>query len=119
MESELVSRGTIWGSGSSEILVKILSCENDRVWNLYQSHEDDLEELNTTLRIEKMRNLRNVLYENWEPPAQFRGRLLTASTWDLANDSVLCTVGPTETDALIELVRITTKSTSQYASSRI
>ena len=109
----------IWGSGSSEILVKILSCENDRVWNLNQSHEDDLEELNTTLSIEKMRNLRNILYENWEPPAQFRGRLLTASTWDLANDSVLCTVGPTETDALIELVRITTKSTSQYASSQI
>ena len=71
------------------------------------------------LRIEKMRNLKNVLYENWEPPAQFRGRLLTASTWDLSNDSVLCTFGPTETDALIELVRITTKSTSQYASSQI
>lgn len=96
-----------------------MSCENARVWNLYQSHEDDLEELNITLRIEKMRNLRNVLYENWEPPAQFQGRLLTASSWDLANDSVLCTFGPTETDALIELVRIKTGSSSQYVSSQI
>ncbi len=34
VESELVSRGRIWGSGSSEILVKILSCENDMGWNL-------------------------------------------------------------------------------------
>jgi elongator complex protein 1 len=66
-----------------------------------------------------MRNLRNVLYENWEPPAQFLGRLLTASTWDLANDAVLCTFGPTEKDALIELVRIKRKSSSQYASSQI
>ncbi|KAE9377847.1 elongator complex protein-like protein 1 [Stipitochalara longipes BDJ] len=59
-----------------------------------------------------MRNLRNVLCEEWEPPAKFQGRLLTSTTWDLANDSVLCTFGPTETDALIELVRIKTKLNS-------
>jgi elongator complex protein 1 len=65
-----------------------------------------------------MRNLRNILYEKWEPPAQFHGRSLTASAWDLANDSVLCTFGPTETDALIELVRIKTNSNSQYVFSK-
>lgn len=61
-----------------------------------------------------MRNLRNVLYEQWEPPAEFQERPLTASAWDLANDSILCSFGPTETDALIELVRIETKTNSQY-----
>ena len=61
-----------------------------------------------------MRNLRNILHEQWKPPTQFQGRPLTASAWDLANDSVLCTFGPTETDALIELVRIKTKSHSKY-----
>ena len=59
-----------------------------------------------------MRNLRNILQEQWKIPAQFQGRPLTASAWDLANDSVLCTVGPTEENALIELVRIDTKSKS-------
>jgi elongator complex protein 1 len=61
-----------------------------------------------------MRNLRSILYEQWRSPAQFQGRLLTASAWDLANDSVLCTFGPTENDALIELVRVKPKSHSQY-----
>jgi elongator complex protein 1 len=65
-----------------------------------------------------MRNLRNILFEKWEPPAQFQGRRLTASTWDLTNDSILCTFGPTETDVLIELVRIKTKSNPQYVSSQ-
>jgi elongator complex protein 1 len=61
-----------------------------------------------------MRNLRNTRYEQWSPPAQFEGRPLTAATWDLANDSVLCTFGPTENNALIELVRVKTKPESQY-----
>jgi hypothetical protein len=39
---------------------------------------------------------------------------LTAATWDLANDSVLCTFGPTEDNVLIELVRVKTKPKSQY-----
>lgn len=70
------------------------------------------------LRAEKkMRNLRNILHVKWEPPAQFQGRHLTSSTWDLASDCVLCTFGPTETDALIELVRIKIKQNTQYVSS--
>jgi len=57
-----------------------------------------------------MRNLRNVRYEQWRPPGQLEGRPVTSATWDLANDSVLCSVGPTEDNALIELVRVDTKS---------
>ncbi|KAH6674491.1 elongator complex protein-like protein 1 [Halenospora varia] len=59
-----------------------------------------------------MRNLRNIRYEPWSPPAQFQERPVTSATWDLANDSVLCTFGPTESNALIELVRVknTTKT---------
>ncbi|KAL3427673.1 elongator complex protein (IKI3 family protein) [Phlyctema vagabunda] len=60
-----------------------------------------------------MRNLRNIRYEEWTPPTQLEGRPLTASTWDLANDSVLCTFGPTETDPLVELVRISQGLASQ------
>ncbi|RDW91470.1 elongator complex protein 1 [Coleophoma crateriformis] len=60
-----------------------------------------------------MRNLRNVRYDQWCPPTQLRARPLTASTWGLANDSILCTFGPTETDPLIELVRVTTNGKSQ------
>ncbi|TVY55794.1 Elongator complex protein, partial [Lachnellula suecica] len=60
-----------------------------------------------------MRNLRNIQYEQWRPSAQFEGRPFTAATWDLANDSVLCTFGPTESNALIELVRVQTKAKSQ------
>ncbi|CZR59702.1 related to killer toxin insensitive protein 3 [Phialocephala subalpina] len=59
-----------------------------------------------------MRNLRNTRYDRWKPPAQFEGRPLTAATWDLVNDSVLCTFGPTENDALIELLRVNVNSNS-------
>lgn len=61
-----------------------------------------------------MRNLRNTRYDRWKPPAQVEGRPLTAATWDLVNDSVLCTFGPTENDALIELLRVNVNSNSQY-----
>jgi elongator complex protein 1 len=62
-----------------------------------------------------MRNLRNIRYEQWSPPSQFQGRSLTAATWDLANDSnFLCTFGPSEENALIELVRVNIKPGSQY-----
>jgi len=60
-----------------------------------------------------MRNLRNVRYQKWSPPAQFQGRLVTAITWDLANDSAVCTIGPTAENALIELVRLDTKLETQ------
>ncbi len=51
-----------------------------------------------------MRNLKNTRYDEWKAAARFVGRPLTAANF--ANDSVLCTFGPTENDALIELVRV-------------
>ncbi|CZS90540.1 related to killer toxin insensitive protein 3 [Rhynchosporium agropyri] len=59
-----------------------------------------------------MRNLRITRYDQWAPPTQFKGKALTAATWDLANDSVVCAFGPTENDPLIELVRLVTKEDS-------
>ncbi|EKD16630.1 IKI3 family protein [Drepanopeziza brunnea f. sp. 'multigermtubi' MB_m1] len=59
-----------------------------------------------------MRNLRNTRYDQWAPLGSFNGRTLSAATWDLANDSVLCAFGPTENEPVIELVRITAKSDS-------
>ena len=62
-----------------------------------------------------MRNLRNIRYEQWDRPAQFQERSLTAAAWDLSNDSnFLCTFGPSEENALIELVRVDLNSKSQY-----
>lgn len=59
-----------------------------------------------------MRNLKNIRSEQWIPPVRFQGRHITATAWDLINDSILCTIGPTEENALLELVRIDTKSNS-------
>ncbi|KAK0107092.1 hypothetical protein ONS95_003799 [Cadophora gregata] len=56
-----------------------------------------------------MRNLRSTRFDQWAPPSHFRGKALTAATWDLANDSVVCAFGPTENDPLIELVRVAAK----------
>lgn len=61
-----------------------------------------------------MRNLRNTRHDQWLPPSQFKGKALSAATWDLANDSVLCAFGPTENDPVIELVRITAKAETLY-----
>lgn len=67
-----------------------------------------------------MRNLRNIRHDGWSLPTQFNDRSVTAATWDLANDSVLCTLGPSEQDALIQLIRVDIgnesdlKSNSQY-----
>lgn len=61
-----------------------------------------------------MRNLRNTRFDRWTAAEQFEGRPLTATTWDLANDSVLCTFGPTENDPLIQLVRVNIDSDTQY-----
>ena len=61
-----------------------------------------------------MRNLRNTRFDQWAPPSQFKGKPLTAATWDLANDSVVCAIGPTENDPLIELVRITARGDLRY-----
>ncbi|KAF7905108.1 uncharacterized protein EAF01_005629 [Botrytis porri] len=59
-----------------------------------------------------MRNLRGIQYEQWRPPAQYQNRPITAAAWDLANDAVVCTVGPTENDAVIQLIRVKTTSKS-------
>lgn len=59
-----------------------------------------------------MRNLRGIQYEQWKPPAQYQNRPITAAAWDLANDAVVCTVGPTENDAVIQLIRVKTNSKS-------
>lgn len=61
-----------------------------------------------------MRNLRNTRHDQWAPPSQFKGKPLTAATWDLANDFVVCAFGPTENDPLIELVRVAAKGDLQY-----
>ncbi|KAJ8060085.1 hypothetical protein OCU04_011695 [Sclerotinia nivalis] len=59
-----------------------------------------------------MRNLRGIQYEQWKPPAQYQNRPVTAAAWDLADDAVVCTVGPTENDAVIQLIRVETNSKS-------
>lgn len=60
-----------------------------------------------------MRNLRNIRYEPWTPPAQFHGRPVSAATWDLTSESVVCSFGPSEDNAVIELVRVKTTPKSQ------
>ncbi|TAQ86928.1 hypothetical protein B7494_g4766 [Chlorociboria aeruginascens] len=59
-----------------------------------------------------MRNLRNLRFDQWKLPAKLQERPLTSTTWDLANDSVICTFGPSENDALIELFRVKTNTKS-------
>lgn len=49
-----------------------------------------------------MRNLRNVRLQE----TQVQGTLpLTATTWDISSDSIICTFGPSEQNAIIELRR--------------
>ncbi|EGY15753.1 hypothetical protein VD0002_g477 [Verticillium dahliae] len=47
-----------------------------------------------------MRNLRNIRFGQWSHAD------ITSTCWDPANDDLLCTVGPTEARATIDLVRI-------------
>ena len=66
------------------------------------SNKDDIEEETSILRTVKMRNLKNIRYEQWTPPSH---QIITATAWE--NDSnFLCTFGPSEESALIELVRV-------------
>jgi elongator complex protein 1 len=48
-----------------------------------------------------MRNLRNIRYNVWGNAVA-----VTSACWDPANDEALCTIGPTEEKATIELVRV-------------
>ena len=49
-----------------------------------------------------MRNLRNIHRSLFRSPP---GSKLTASAWDVADDSIICTFGPTEDSVLLELKR--------------
>jgi elongator complex protein 1 len=60
-----------------------------------------------------MRNLRNIHYDAWRPPAEdFNGEPPTACCWDPAKDEVLVTFGPSEKDGYIRLVRLSEHGTS-------
>lgn len=61
-----------------------------------------------------MRNLKIIRTEQWAPTDQFQNRPVTASTWDLGNGSIVCTLGPTEENPLVELIRIDNKSNLSY-----
>lgn len=54
-----------------------------------------------------MKNLRIIQYEKWKSPDL---RHITATAWDVASGSLLCALGPTKSDATIELVRVNLKS---------
>ncbi|KHJ35942.1 putative iki3 family protein [Erysiphe necator] len=54
-----------------------------------------------------MKNLRITQYEKWKPP---HSRHITATAWDVTSDSLLCTLGPSESNAEIELIRVNLKS---------
>jgi len=53
-----------------------------------------------------MRNLRNIRYLTWRSPVEHEERQITAAAWDTGNDSVICAYGPSESDTLIELVKV-------------
>lgn len=53
-----------------------------------------------------MRNLRNILYSSWTPPADCEGEPITSSCWDPAKDEILCTFGPSEKDGKLRLLRL-------------
>ncbi|KAK1727206.1 uncharacterized protein BDZ83DRAFT_613726 [Colletotrichum acutatum] len=56
-----------------------------------------------------MRNLRNIRFGAWEQQQQQEvdpSAAVTACCWDPAKDELLCTTGPTEAKATIELVRL-------------
>lgn len=57
-----------------------------------------------------MRNLKAINYEQWKTAEKYQGRQLSAATWDLANDALLCCYGPSETDAVVNLLRVNTKT---------
>ncbi|KAK7948231.1 Elongator complex protein 1 [Apiospora aurea] len=53
-----------------------------------------------------MRNLRNISYTSWTPPADYEGESITSSCWDPAKDEILCTFGPSEKDGKLRLLRL-------------
>ncbi|KAF4877172.1 Elongator complex protein 1 [Colletotrichum siamense] len=65
-----------------------------------------------------MRNLRNIRYGAWlqESPS---AAAVTSACWDPAKDEVLCTTGPTEAKATIELVRLSDHQQQQQIKSHV
>ncbi|KAI1340098.1 IKI3 family protein [Xylariaceae sp. FL0016] len=53
-----------------------------------------------------MRNLRNIRYNAWSTATDLDGAPITATCWDPAKDELLCTLGPSEPDGRIKLLRI-------------
>lgn len=58
-----------------------------------------------------MRNLRITQYDKWKSPDE---RCISAIAWDVTGNSALCTLGPSEGDMMIELIRIDLKSKPPY-----
>ena len=52
-----------------------------------------------------MRNLRNIKFDIWRSPEDYSIRPVTAVAWDSASGDAILTYGPSEEDALVELVR--------------
>ncbi|WDK09737.1 IKI3 family protein [Colletotrichum graminicola] len=65
-----------------------------------------------------MRNLRNIRFGAWEQQQQQQDVTVTACCWDPAKDELLCTTGPTEAKATIELVRLSDHHQQQQIKSR-
>lgn len=57
-----------------------------------------------------MRNLRNIRYETWKSPEEYSVRSITATAWDTSTDNAIVAYGPSESDTLIELVRLNKKN---------
>ncbi|KAF6816844.1 elongator complex protein (IKI3 family protein) [Colletotrichum sojae] len=62
-----------------------------------------------------MRNLRNIRFGTWQ--AESSDTSVTACCWDPAKDELLCSTGPTETSATIELVRLSDHQQQQQIKS--
>ncbi|WYZ37299.1 hypothetical protein EsH8_II_000805 [Colletotrichum jinshuiense] len=68
-----------------------------------------------------MRNLRNIRFSAWEQQQQGEAGVTVTSAccWDPAKDELLCTTGPTEAKATIELVRLSDHHQQQQIKSHI
>ncbi|OLN92268.1 Elongator complex protein 1 [Colletotrichum chlorophyti] len=62
-----------------------------------------------------MRNLRNIRFSAWR---QQQADVTSACCWDPAKDEILCTSGPTEAKATIELVRLSDHHQQQQIKSQ-
>lgn len=61
-----------------------------------------------------MRNLKNIRYSTWRSPPDHQVRQITAAAWDTSSQSQIVCYGPSETDTLIELVRVKKGLKAEY-----